>query len=82
MLMQTKEFLKKRFTDRMIGEKLGLASFIARKYMTQAAKFEMPVLREALEECVQMDQDIKTGRLADLIAVEMLIIKYSNVVNK
>lgn len=78
MLMQTRDLLDKRCDNRMVGEKLGISPFIAKKYMAQARKFELPFLKAALEECVQTEEEVKTGRLADVIAVELLIIRYSN----
>lgn len=77
MLMQTKVLLGKRCDNRTVGEKLGISPFIAKKYMAQAGKFELSFLRGALEQCVQTEEDVKTGRLADVIAVELLIIQYS-----
>ena len=37
----------------------------------------MEQLREALEDCVQTEEDVKTGNLNDRMAVELLIVKYS-----
>ena len=78
MLLQTKALLLKRYDNRGIGEKLGISPYIANKYRAQAAGFEIGFLRKALEDCVQTEEDVKTGRLSDMIAVEMLIITYSS----
>lgn len=78
LLLQTKVLLQKRYDNRVIGEKLSLSPFIAKKYMAQAVKFDLSKLREALEACVQTEEDIKTGKMTDLIAVELLIIQYSH----
>ena len=77
LLMQTLLLLQKRCDNRVIGEKLGINPFIAKKYMAQASKFQLPFLRQALEECVQTEEDVKTGKMTDMIAVELLIIRYS-----
>jgi len=77
MLMQTRVLMKKGYDNRSIGEKLSLAPFIAKKYMSQASKFDVEFLRQALEECVSMEEAVKTGKMADQIAVELLIVKYS-----
>lgn len=77
MLLQTRVLLQKRYDNRAIGEKIGVSPYIAKKYMTQASKFKEDFLRDALEECVQTEEDVKTGRMTDVIAVELLIIKYS-----
>lgn len=77
LLVQTKSYMQKRMDQVAIGGKLGLAPFIARKYMNQAAKFDMAFLRRTLEECVEAEESVKKGRMADMIAVEMLIIQCS-----
>ncbi len=78
LLMQVKELKKKGFSNKVIGEKVGLPGFIAGKYVSQAEKFSREDLREALEACVEAEEAIKTGRMNDNMSVELLIIKYSN----
>jgi DNA polymerase-3 subunit delta len=77
MLLQTRVLLQRRCDNRVVGEKLGISPYIAKKYMAQASKFELQFLRSALEECVQTEEDVKTGKMTDTIAVELLIIRYS-----
>lgn len=79
MLLQTKMLREKGYDKRIISEKLGVAPFIAGKYMDQAAHFKRPVLRKALEDCVQAEEDVKTGRIGDVMSVELLMIKYSSI---
>lgn len=78
MLMQAKELQKKGFSNKVIGERIGLPGFIAGKYVTQAARFSMEDLREAVEACVEAEEAIKTGKMNDNMSVELLIIRYSN----
>ena len=33
---------------------------------------------EAVSECVQADEDVKTGRMSDLMSVELIIVGLSN----
>lgn len=79
MLLQTKMLREKGCDRRIISEKLGVAPFIAGKYMDQAAHFKRSVLRKALEDCVQAEEDVKTGRIGDVMSVELLMIKYSSI---
>lgn len=79
MLLQTKLLREKGYDKRIIGEKLGVAPFIAGKYMDQVAHFKRSVLRRALEDCVQAEEDVKTGKIGDVMSVELLMIKYSSV---
>lgn len=77
LLMQVKELQKKGFSNKVIGEKTGLPGFIAGKYAAQAKGFTGERLREAVESCVEAEEDIKTGRMNDNMSVELLIIRYS-----
>ena len=45
--------------------------------MNQASGFTKENLREAVEECVEAEEAIKTGKMNDNMSVELLIIKYS-----
>jgi len=81
-LYQTHIYGQKRYNQKMIAERLGVAPFIAEKYYNQAKLFTQKTLRQALEECVQTEQDIKTGRVSDVMGVELLLIKYSAATKK
>ena len=77
MLLQVKELKGKGYDNKGIGEKVGLPPFIAGKYVTQAAKFKSADLRKALEACVEAEEAVKTGRMNDVMSVELLIVRYS-----
>ena len=77
LLLQVKELRNKGLDANSIGEKVGLAGFIARKYVTQASKFKEDDLRRALTDCVESEEAVKTGRMNDIMSVELLIVKYS-----
>lgn len=77
LLMQVKELKKKGYDDRRIGEKTGLHGFIVKKYVSQASRFSMTELKEALTACVEADEAVKTGKMNDVMSVELLIIRYS-----
>lgn len=77
LLLQVKELKNKGYDANTIGEKVGLAGFIARKYVAQAAKFKEADLRRALTDCVEAEEAVKTGRMNDVMSVELLIVKYS-----
>ena len=79
MLLQTKMLREKGYDKRIISEKMGVAPFIAGKYMDQAARFKRSVLRRALEDCVKAEEDVKTGKVGDVMSVELLMIKYSSI---
>ena len=77
LLLQVKELRDKGIDANTIGEKVGLKGFIARKYVTQASKFREEDLRRALADCIESDEAVKTGRMNDVMSVELLIVKYS-----
>ncbi len=77
LLLQVRELKSKGYDARAIGAKVGLAGFIAGKYVTQAAKFKEAELKEALRDCVETEEFVKTGRMNDILSVELLIVKHS-----
>ena len=78
LLLQVKELRKKGYSPQVISEKTGLHGFIVGKYEKQAARFKTSELREALEACVEADENVKTGKMNDVMSVEILICKYSS----
>lgn len=74
MLLQTKELKTKGFDNRTIGTKLGVPPFIAGKYVTQATAFKTSTLRNAVKKCVDAEEAVKTGKMNDMMSVEMLIV--------
>lgn len=61
----------------IIASKAGISPYIAKKVLTQANSFSKEVLQQAVADCVEAEAAVKTGRLGDQLAVEMLIVKFS-----
>lgn len=78
LLLQARLLKQKGYGDRAIAEKIGVPPFAATKYLNQAGKFKMADLRQAVAECVEADEAVKSGNRNDRLSVELLIIKYSN----
>lgn len=78
MLLQVKELAGKGYPAKVIGENVGLPGFIAGKYVNQASKFSAGYLRQAVTDCVETEEAVKTGKMNDVLSVELMIIKYSN----
>lgn len=78
LLLQVKELMKKNYPQSFISEKTGLKNFVAGKYMRQASGFRTAFLKKAVEDCVETDYAIKSGRLTDQLGVELLIVNYSS----
>lgn len=77
LLMQVKELKGQGFDQAGIASRLGMQSFIIRNYLRQAERFTKEQLREAVQECVETEEAVKTGRMGDSMSVELLIVKYS-----
>lgn len=77
LLLQVRELKKKGYPVKTIGENIGLPGFIAGKYVNQAAKFSTKDLRQAVTDCVEAEEAVKTGKMNDVLSVELLLIRYS-----
>lgn len=77
LMLQVKELQMQNIHSRQIADKVGLAPFIVQKYEKQASRFKMKELKEALAACVEADEAVKTGRLNDVLSIELLIIERS-----
>lgn len=73
ILLQVKELKKKSLGNKEIGEKIGLPGFVAGKYVVQASRFKTKELRRAVEQCVEAEEAVKTGRMNDVMSIEILI---------
>lgn len=73
MLLQAKEMKSRGYDNRIIGSKLGVPPFIAGKYLTQASRFSGAALRKAVQQCVEAEEAVKSGRMNDMMSVEILI---------
>lgn len=77
-IYQVKLLKESNYDDEQISKKIGIESFNVRKYAQQARRLGNQVLREALEECIEMRVNIVSGIIDDTVAVELLIVKYSS----
>lgn len=73
LLLQTKELKSRGHDQRAIASALGVPPFVAGKYLTQASRFKTDVLKAAVVKCVKAEEAVKTGRLNDMMSVEILI---------
>ncbi len=74
LLLQTKELKARGYDNKTISSKIGVPPFIAGKYTAQAARFKTSVLRGAVRRCVEAEEAVKTGRMNDILSVELLIL--------
>lgn len=79
LLLQVKELAAAEGCDQAtIAKRTGLQNFVVRNYLPMARKYEREALKKAIEDCVDTEEAVKTGRLTDVMSVELLIIKYSS----
>ena len=76
VLLQIRELSGQGFPSNIIAERTAMKEFIVRKNLGLARHFTVAELRAAVEFCTQMEEDVKTGRMQDQIAVELVIYKY------
>lgn len=77
LMLQVKELQKAGCDTVSIAKQTGLQSFLVGKYAAQARKFSTEFLKQALTECVEFEEAIKTGKMEDQLSVELLILQYS-----
>ena len=75
---KAKEMKQKGYDEAGIATKTGLnPQYLRRKYIPQAAKFQLAQLKASVQACIQADEDVKTGKLSDTLSVELIIISLS-----
>lgn len=77
-LMAAKEMQEKGYGQPEIASHLGVPPFAARNYLQVAGKYRTSQLRKAVEDFTEAEELVKTGRLQDVLSVELLIVKYSS----
>ena len=77
LLLEVKELDKQGMARKEIAEKTGLNPFVVGKYQTQAKSFSTKELRTIIEDSVDTEEAVKTGKLTDSLGVELFIMKYS-----
>lgn len=78
ILMQIKELEKEGLPPKEMAAKVGIMPFLVGKYRAQAKPFSTKELREILEAGVTAEEDVKTGKVGDVLSVEMFLIRYSS----
>lgn len=76
-LLQTKDGISRGMSQSEMAKAIGVAPFVVGKYLPQSKLFSENQLKEALEECAHLEEAVKTGKLGEKIAVELIIVKYS-----
>jgi len=75
ILLQIKEMAGE--TEAVIASKLSIPSFSVKKYKAQAGVYNKQQLKSIVVECINTEQDIKSGKLGPQVGIEVLIVKFS-----
>lgn len=77
IMLQVKELKEKGYDKAGIAKKVGVNPYFIGKYIDQAKGYTKEELMEAFKECIESTEKIRRGLIADNIALEMIIVKYS-----
>ena len=74
ILIQVSELRKERLVPPEIASRLGLAPWMVDKFIKQAQKFDMAQLKAAHRRLVETDWAIKTGKMEETLALDLLVV--------
>ena len=77
-LLQVKDLMGKGMDKGTIASKLKMQPFVVGKTMPQARQFGRDQILSYVEFCVETEEAVKSGRLQDRLAVELLITREYN----
>ena len=80
-LLQTKEMAMEGGNQQEIASRLKVPPFAVRHLLSCARQYTREQLKQAVEDFAEAEEAVKTGRLQDVMSVELLIIKYSQQVS-
>ena len=69
LLLQTKELKNRGHDNKTIASKIGVPPFAAGKYVAQASHFKTSVLKNAVKQCVETEEAVKSGRMTMLCGI-------------
>lgn len=76
-LLQVKELVGQGLPDTEIASRCGMRSFAVKRSRRQAERFTSEQLTRFVREAVELEENVKQGRMRDQIAVELLIVRFS-----
>lgn len=74
-ILQVKELMAKGMDKGSIASRLKMQPFVVGKTMPQARQFSRGQILECVRLCVEAEEAVKSGRLQDRLAVELLIVR-------
>jgi DNA polymerase-3 subunit delta len=77
-LWETRQLDDEGASQSEIASRVGVPPFAVRGLLSCARAYSAGELRLAVEDFIEAEEAVKTGRLEDVLSVELLIIKYSS----
>ncbi len=77
ILAEVKELTGKGYPRSEIAKKVGVPEFAVGKYQNQNRNYTKDKLIQVLKDGAAAEEDVKTGKMNEKIAVEIFIVKYS-----
>lgn len=82
ILLLSLEMSKQKMSANDIAGQIGVQGFVVRNALPIARKYTPEFLRNAIEEVIDLETAVKSGKLSDVLSVELFIVKYSSVQSK
>ncbi len=76
-LLQVKELRERGAGRDAIASACRLQPFVVTRYMNQASRFSREQLEENMREAVDLEDAVKKGNMKDSLAVELLLVRFS-----
>lgn len=77
ILMEVKELDRLGIPPKELAAKAGIMPFLVNKYRSQAKAFKTKELRAIIEDGVQAEENVKTGKMGDVLSVELFLVEHS-----
>lgn len=77
ILLQLKELKRKGSTNAAMAKAVGIPSFAVGRSLSQASRLSSDSIKKILAYSVEMEEAVKTGRMNEQIAVELVIMEAS-----
>ncbi len=78
LLFRVKNLAQQGVGDGGIASTVKVPPFAVRKYKSTAKQYSYAVLKAQLEQCAETEKQVKNGDMNDRIAIEMLILRFSD----
>jgi DNA polymerase-3 subunit delta len=73
MLYRIKLLRQRGLKDDLVAKQMGLTPYVASKVMNISRNLDLDILERAMYYSLELDESIKTGKITDRIAIELLI---------